>query len=114
MDPISAVGLAASVVQLIDVTAKAVRYFNEVKDAPKERAKLAREATGLLSLLTDLRYRIEDVDSKVSVLCCFVGPMLQIQDSLLLSAGLESLSGFFVTFCFIPRMAVDRSADFRS
>lgn len=63
MDPITVVGFVAAVAQLIDVTSKVVNYFNDVKNAPKERAKVAREATGLLALLTDLRYRLEDTTS---------------------------------------------------
>ena len=57
------VAFVATVVQLIDVTSKFIIYFNDVKDAPKDRAKLAREASGLLALLTDLRYRVEDTTS---------------------------------------------------
>ena len=53
----------ATVVQLISVTSKVIIYFNDVKDAPKDRAMLAREASGLLALLTDLRYRVEDTTS---------------------------------------------------
>ena len=60
MDPISVVGFVAAVIQLIEVTSKVVSYFNDVKDAPKDRAKLAREAAGLLLLFTDLRYRMEE------------------------------------------------------
>ena len=63
MDPITAVGLVASIVQLIECTAKTIGYINHVNDAPKQRARLAREATILLSLLTDLRYRIDDADT---------------------------------------------------
>ena len=63
IDPISVLGFVAAVVQLIDVTSKAVNYFNDVKNAPKDRAKLAREATYLLSLLTELRYRMEETTS---------------------------------------------------
>lgn len=63
MDPITVVGFLASVVQLIDVTSKVVKYFNDVKNAPKDRGKLAREATGLLALFTDLRYRVEETTS---------------------------------------------------
>jgi hypothetical protein len=63
MDPVTGVGLAASIVQLIDVTTKAIKYLNDVKDAPKDRAKLAKEATSLLVLLTDLRYRVEEAKS---------------------------------------------------
>src|SRR4051812_25401279 len=60
MDPVTAVGLAVSITQLIDATAKAIKYLNDVKDAPKARARLAQEATSLLVLLTSLRYRVEE------------------------------------------------------
>jgi hypothetical protein len=63
MDPVTVVGLVASIVQLIDATTKAIKYINDVKDAPRERARLAREATSLLALLTDLRYRVEEAKS---------------------------------------------------
>ena len=63
MDPITVVGFVAAVVQLIDITSKVVNYLNHLKDAPKDRAKLAREATGLLVLFTDLRYRLEETKS---------------------------------------------------
>jgi hypothetical protein len=63
MDPITAVGLAASIAQLIDATVKAMKYLNDVKDAPKDRAKIAREATSLLVLLTELRYMVEEAKS---------------------------------------------------
>jgi hypothetical protein len=62
MDPISVVGLAASLAQLIDVATKVFRYMNDVKNAPKARAQVAQEASLLLALLTSLRYRLEDVD----------------------------------------------------
>ena len=61
MDPITVVGFLAAIVQLIDTTSKVVTYFNGVKNAPKERAKLTREVTGLLLLFTDLRCRVEEV-----------------------------------------------------
>ena len=63
MEAVTVVGLAASIIQLIDTTAKAIKYINDVKDAPTERARLAREATSLLALLTDLRYRVEETTS---------------------------------------------------
>ena len=63
MEPISVASFLAVVVQLIDVTSKVVNYFNDVKDAPKDRAKLAREAAGLLLLFTDLRCRVEETTS---------------------------------------------------
>lgn len=63
MDPITVVGFVAAVVQLIDVTSKVVSYFNSVKDAPKERATLVREATSLLALFADLRCRVDETTS---------------------------------------------------
>ena len=51
------------IVQLIELTLEAVGYINDVRKAPKTRARLAREATNLLTLLTDLRYRLEDVET---------------------------------------------------
>lgn len=55
MDPITVVGILAAVVQLTDVTSKVVNYLNNVKDARKDRAKLAREAPYLFPLFTELR-----------------------------------------------------------
>ena len=60
MDPITLVDLLAAVAQLIDITSKVVNYFNDVKNAPKDRAKLASEAAGLLLLFTDLRCQMEE------------------------------------------------------
>ena len=63
MDPVSAIGLIASVAQLIDVTSTTLRYLNNFKNAPKSRAQVAQEASLLLALLTSLRYRLEDSDA---------------------------------------------------
>jgi hypothetical protein len=60
MDPVTLAGLAASIVQLIDATTTVIKYLNDVKDAPKDRATLAREGSSLLALFTDLRYRVEE------------------------------------------------------
>lgn len=60
MDPITAVGLAASILQIINTTAQTIQYLNDVKDTPKDRAKLLQEAASLLGLLTSLRCRIEE------------------------------------------------------
>jgi hypothetical protein len=60
MDLVTVVGLAFSIIQLIDAIVKAVKYLNYVKNASKDRAMLAQEATSLLVLLTNLRYRVED------------------------------------------------------
>lgn len=63
MDPVTAIGLVASIIQLIDVTAQTIKYLNDIKEAPKDRGRLARETTSLLGLLTDLRYRVEEAKS---------------------------------------------------
>lgn len=58
-DPFTAIGLAASIVQLIEATTKVYKYLNEIKHATKERAELAMEAANLVPLLTSLRNRVE-------------------------------------------------------
>jgi hypothetical protein len=88
MDPVTTVGLAASIIQLIDATTKAIKYLNDVKDAPKDRARLAREATSLLALLTDLRYRVEEAKSMdpwftgVRLLGVEGGPLEQFKEAI--------------------------------
>jgi hypothetical protein len=86
MDPVTAVGLVASIIQLIDATTTAIKYLNDVKDAPKDRAALAREGSSLLALLTDLRYRLEEAEStdpwfnSVRSLGVEGGPLEQFKD----------------------------------
>jgi hypothetical protein len=88
MDPITAVGIIASITQLIDATAKVIKYVNDVKDAPKDRAKLARETTSLLGLLIDLRYRAEETKWTdpwfvgVRSLGVEGGPLTQLKDAI--------------------------------
>ena|SRR2546421_349121 len=60
MDPISIVGLVASIVQVIGSMTTVLGILNDIKSAPKERSELALETTLLLGLLTSLRYRLED------------------------------------------------------
>jgi len=61
MDPATVLGLIASISTIIESTTKAIGYVNDVKDAPAERAQFARHASSLLALLTDLKYRIEEL-----------------------------------------------------
>lgn len=88
MDPITVVGLVASIVQLINTTATVIQYLNDVKDAPKTRARLAREASDLLALLTDLRYRVEEAEStepwftNIRSLGLAGGPLSQFQEAI--------------------------------
>lgn len=55
MDPLS---VTASIIAILQVTATLVNYANDVKDAPKDRARFAIEASSLSSLLLNLRYQI--------------------------------------------------------
>ena len=64
MDPITGLGLVASVIQIIGATSTAIKYLNDAKDAPKDRAQLAQKVTNILVLLTQLRYRLEGADTK--------------------------------------------------
>lgn len=63
MDPLSA---AASIIAILQLSSKVVGYLNDVKDAPKDRAKCAMEAANLNSLLTNLRFRLEERDPNTS------------------------------------------------
>lgn len=63
MDPITAIGLVASIAQLIEATTKAIKYLNSVRDAPKDRAKLVQEASSLLAVLTNLNYTLEGANT---------------------------------------------------
>ena len=88
MDPITIAGLVASIVQLISATATVVQYLNDIKDAPKDRARLAREASNLLALLTNLRYRVEEAKSTepwftdIRSLGLAGGPLSQFQEAM--------------------------------
>jgi len=62
MDPLS---IVASVVAVLQLSAKVVGYLNDVQAASKERAKCAIEVANLTSLLTILRYRLEEADLSV-------------------------------------------------
>ena len=60
MDPLSAV---ASVVAILQLSVKVIGYLIDVQVASKERALCAIEVANLNSLLTDLRFRLEDADT---------------------------------------------------
>lgn len=88
MDPVSIIGLIASLAQLIDAASKTLRYLNNVKNAPKARAQVAQEASLLLVLFTSLRYRLEDTDAQdcwvqgVLTLGTANGPLDQFKEAL--------------------------------
>ena len=63
MDPL---GATASVIGVLQLSSKVVGYLNDVKDASKDRAKCAIEAANLHSLLTTLRFRLEEGSLDIS------------------------------------------------
>jgi hypothetical protein len=60
MDPIS---FTASIIAILQLTSTVVGYLNDVKDAPKDRALCATEASNLFNLLNLLKYRLEETDT---------------------------------------------------
>ena len=61
MDLVTAVGLVASLVQLVRVTAKTIKYLSEIREAPKDVQDLSQEAANVLALLNHLRFRIKSI-----------------------------------------------------
>ncbi|KAI0010236.1 hypothetical protein F4779DRAFT_320493 [Xylariaceae sp. FL0662B] len=59
MDPLS---ITASVIAVIQLTAKAVNYLNDVKNASKDQKRCAREVSNLFPLLTNLKHSIESAN----------------------------------------------------
>lgn len=57
MDPLS---VTASIITVLDLTAKVISFLNGIKNASKERATCAIEASNVFNLLTNLRYRLEE------------------------------------------------------
>lgn len=88
MDPVSAIGLTASLVQLIGAVTKTLGYLNDIKNAPKERTQLSQETLGLLGLLMSLRDKVETADptsswfDRVRSLSQSGGPLEQYKKSL--------------------------------
>jgi hypothetical protein len=59
MDPVTAIGLTASLVNIMDAAMKVVGIINGIKGATKEQAMLIQEVTSLLPFLSSLKTRIE-------------------------------------------------------
>lgn len=57
MDPLS---VTASIIAVLQLSAKVLGYLNDVKDASKDRVKCAVEASNVHSLLINLRFRLEE------------------------------------------------------
>ncbi len=56
MDPMS---LSASIIAVLQITGTLLSYLNDVRNATKGQAQLAVEASNIYSLLTALRFRVE-------------------------------------------------------
>ena len=57
MDPLS---ITASIVAVLQLTHAVIGYLIDVKDAPRDRAQCALEASNLYNLLVTLRLRLEE------------------------------------------------------
>lgn len=85
MDPLSA---TASVIAVLQLSSRVVGYLTDVKDASKERAKCAIEASNLHSLLLNLRFRLEEGNANtpwytaVQALAVENGPLDQFKQAL--------------------------------
>jgi hypothetical protein len=86
MDPLS---VTASIIAILQLSNKVIGYLNDVKDASKDRAKCAIEASNLHSLLTNLRFRLEgdvqdDWFTAIKALNVENGPLDQFKGALIL------------------------------
>lgn len=85
MEPLSATG---SIIGILQLSNKVVGYLNDVKGASKDRAKCAIEAANLHSLLTNLRFRLEEADANtpwytaIRALAVENGPLDQFKQAL--------------------------------
>ncbi|KAF2200242.1 ankyrin, partial [Delitschia confertaspora ATCC 74209] len=85
MDPLSA---TASIIAILQLSAKVLTYLNDVKDASKDRVQCAVEASNLNTLLLNLRFRLEEGGSiqpwytAVRALAVENGPLDQYKQAL--------------------------------
>jgi hypothetical protein len=85
MDPVS---FTASIIAILQLTSTVVGYLHDVKDAPKDRARCATEASNLFNLLNNLKYRLEEANvtqpwyAAVRALAVKDGPLYQYKSAL--------------------------------
>jgi hypothetical protein len=85
-----ALGVTASVIAVLQLSAKVLSYLNDVKDASAAHKQCAIEACNIHSLLTNLRFRLEDGRNHeewfvaVRALAVENGPLDQFKQALLL------------------------------
>jgi hypothetical protein len=85
MDPLS---LTGSIIAILQLTSTFTNYINNARNATKEQAQLAVEASNLYTSLTKLRFRVEGARSddpwfdQVRLLGAENGPLDQFKDVL--------------------------------
>lgn len=94
------VGVTASLGQLIEITAKTIKYLNSVKEASKDRANLFQEVSSLLPLLVSLQAQVTEAKQsepwfqEVKLLGIEDGPLDQLREGLVqLTAKLKPKQG---------------------
>lgn len=61
MDPLS---VTASIIAVLQLTSTVINYLINAKDASKDQARCATEASNIYHLLTNLKYRLEEAKSE--------------------------------------------------
>jgi hypothetical protein len=85
MDPLS---MTASIVAILKLTETVTSYLNHARKASADRTKIAIEAASIYSLLTTLRFRVEEARrdepwfSQVKMLALENGPLEQFKSTL--------------------------------
>jgi hypothetical protein len=85
MDPLS---MTASIIAILKLTTALTGYINDVRHATEEQKKVAVEASNLYTLLTSLRFRVEEARSgdpwldQLKLLGVDHGPLDQFKDVL--------------------------------
>ncbi|KAL8670031.1 MAG: hypothetical protein Q9168_005406 [Polycauliona sp. 1 TL-2023] len=83
-----AIGVAASLAQLIESTAKTIKYLNGVREASKDRAVVLQEVSSLLPLLVSLQTQVDESKQSephlagIRSLAVTNGPLDQLRDAL--------------------------------
>ena len=83
-----AVGVAASIITLVDVAKKVSKYVRTAKDAPREREDLLSDLTTTIGVLVNIQDYVEDDDhddgfrQTTALLTARSGPLDQLMSSL--------------------------------
>lgn len=109
MDPFTATGAAASIIQLVETIGKAIQYLSDIKNEKKERTRLSRELGTLYNLLLDLEEKLDDSNEKdpwmdgLRSLALPHGPIDQLNEAMAKilkkiepKSGLSGLKGTFL------------------